>query len=85
MASANKSIPFVVPPQALLRPEPVTQQILAFILTTRRQIVDLEKELGEAQAGVQEALQAGAEVEPGMFHASSLRVTDHYRHLIVTA
>lgn len=44
MASANKSIPFVVSSQVVPRPEPVTQQILAFILTTRQQIVELEKE-----------------------------------------
>jgi hypothetical protein len=84
MASAKQFIPFVVPAPVVPRPEPVTQQILAFMLTTRQQIVELEKELGEAQAGVQDALQAGAEVEPGMFRAH-LIVTDRYTHLIVTA
>src|ERR1700733_12794756 len=62
-------------PQVIPQPEPVTQQILAFILATRQQIVELEKELSEAQAGVQDALQAGAEVEPGMFRAA-LKVTE---------
>lgn len=85
MESARKIIPFVVPPQVALRPEPVTQQILAFIQSTRQQIVELEKELGEAQSGALDALQAGAEVEPGMFRASSLRITERYTHLIVTA
>jgi hypothetical protein len=84
MEPASKSIPFIVSPQAVSRPEPVTQQILAYVITLRQQIVELEKELGEAQAGVQDALQAGADVELGMFHAS-LSVTDRYTYLIVTA
>ena len=84
MASANQSIPFVVSPQVVQRPEPVTQQILAFILTTRQQIEHLEQELGEAQTGVQDALQAGADVKPGMFRAL-LIVTERHTHLIVTA
>ena len=64
-------------PKVIPRPEPVTQQLLEFIQSTRRQIAHLEQELGEAQAG--------AEVEPGMFRASSLRITERYIHLIVTA
>jgi hypothetical protein len=52
---------------------------------SRQHIVEHEKELGEAQAGVLDALQAGAQVQSGTFRASSLRVTDRYTHLIVTA
>jgi len=84
MASANQSIPFVVSPQVVQRPEPVTQQILAFIQSTRQQIEHLEQELSEAQAGVQEALQAGADVQPGMLGAF-LIVTELHTRLIVTA
>jgi hypothetical protein len=72
-------------PKFVPRPEPVTQEQLAFILTVRREIEGLEQELAEAQVGVQDALQAGAQVEPGTVHASSLRITERYTHLIVTA
>ena len=83
MASANQSIPFVVSPQVVQRPEPVTQQILAFIQSTLQQIEYLERELSEAQAGVLDALQAGADVQPGMLGAY-LIVTERRTRLIVT-
>jgi hypothetical protein len=85
MASANKSIPFVVSPQVVQRPEPVTQEQLAFILTVRQQIEGLERELAEAQADVQDALQAGAEVEPGMFRTWLIVIERQPEtHLVVT-
>lgn len=50
--------------------ESVTQEQLARILTLRQQVEALEHQLGEAQADVQSALEAGASIEPGQFRAS---------------
>ena len=77
--ATQKVTPFVVPaqshPQVSRQPEPVTQDALAEIIALRQQIEDLEKRLGEAQTDVKSALEAGAEVEPGLFRAS-LKVTE---------
>jgi hypothetical protein len=70
MASASKSIPFAVPAQPLRSVQSVTQDQLAAIINLRQQIETLEKQLGEAQADVQSALEAGASVEPGRFRTS---------------
>lgn len=75
MASASKSIPFVVSPQVSPRVEPITQDRLAEIITLRQQIEELEKQLGEAQTDVKLALESGAEVESGLFRAS-LKTTE---------
>lgn len=75
MASASKSIPFVVSPQVSPRVEQITQDRLAEIITLRQQIEELEKQLGEAQTDVKFALESGAEVEPGLFRAT-LKVTE---------
>jgi len=70
MASASKSIPFVVSPQVSPRVEQITQDRLAEIITLRQQIEELEKQLGEAQTDVKSALEAGAIIEDGLFRAS---------------
>jgi hypothetical protein len=72
-------------PKIIPRPEPVTQEQLAFILSVRQQIEGLERELAEAHAGVQDALQAGAEVESGTFRASLIVIDRQPEiYLIVT-
>ena len=75
MASATKSIPFVVSPQVSPKVEPITQDRLAEIIMLRQQIESLEKQLGEAQTDVKSALESGAEVEPGLFRAF-LKITE---------
>ena len=55
--------------------ERITQDRLAEIITIRQQIETLEKQLGEAQTDVKAALEAGAEVEAGLFRAS-LKITE---------
>jgi hypothetical protein len=58
------------PSQVSPKPDLITQDRLAEIITLRHQIEQLELQLGEAQSDVKGALQAGAEVEPGLFRAS---------------
>jgi hypothetical protein len=74
MASANKSIPFAVPPQVSRQVDSVTQDKLALIISLRHDIEQLEAQLGEAQTDVKSALESGADVEPGLFRAT-LKIT----------
>jgi hypothetical protein len=75
MASATKSIPFVVSPQVSPQIQIVPQDKLALIISLRHEIEQLEAQLGEAHTEVKAALESGAEVEPGLFRAS-LKVTE---------
>ena len=58
------------PSQPSPKVESVTQDRLAEIIMLRQQIEQLEAQLGEAQTDVKSALEAGADVEPGLFLAS---------------
>ena len=69
MASAHKSIPFVVPPQAVQPIKAILQGDLAYILELRRSISDLEERLEAAETAVRNQLEAGAPVEAGLFRA----------------
>jgi len=75
MASATKSIPFVVSPQVSPQVQTIPQDKLALIISLRHEIEQLEVELGEAQTDVKAALESGADVEPGLFRAT-LKVTE---------
>ena len=75
MASASKSIPFVVSPQVSPQIPIVPQDKLALIISLRHEIEQLEVQLGEAQTDVKSALEAGAEVEQGLLQAF-LKITE---------
>lgn len=69
MASATKSIPFVLPAQAVPTVEPVTQSALGRILELRQEIAMLEAEAEAQQSVVRAQIEAGAPVEPGLLRA----------------
>jgi len=69
MASASKSIPFVVPTQLVPELRSIPQQDLARILELRRDIETLEADLKWAEQSIREQLEAAASVERGLFQA----------------
>jgi hypothetical protein len=69
MATAIKSIPFVVPTQPVPSIRSIPQQDLARILELRRDIETLEADLKSAEQSIHEQLEAGASVESGLFQA----------------
>ena len=69
MASAGKSIPFVVPAQPVPAVRLIPQQELARILELRREIDMLEADLKAAEQSVRDQLDCGASVESGLFQA----------------
>ena len=66
MASASKSIPFVVPAQPVPAVRSIPQRDLARILELRRDIETLEADLKSAGQSIREQLEAGAPVERGL-------------------
>jgi hypothetical protein len=69
MASASKSIPFVVPVQPVPAVHLIPQQNLADVLELRQEIESLESELKTAEQAVRDQLEAGASVEDGLLRA----------------
>lgn len=69
MSATAKSIPFVLPAQAVHPVEPVTQSALVRILELRQEIALLESEAEAQQNVVRAQIEAGAPVEPGLLRA----------------
>jgi hypothetical protein len=69
MASASKSIPFVVPAQQVTATETITQQELALLISLRDRLHQLEVQVEEAENSVKARLVAGSEVEAGLLKA----------------
>jgi hypothetical protein len=65
MASASKSIPFVVSPQVVLAPEIISQTELNLLLSLQGRLSQLEKQVETAEASIRQRLEQGASVEPG--------------------
>jgi hypothetical protein len=64
MATASKSIPFIVSPQSVPA-EPITQQELTTFLSLRGRLSQLESQVEEAEQSIKSRLEAGATLEPG--------------------
>ena len=65
MASASKSIPFVVPPQAVPTVEPITQLELEMYLSLRNRLKKLEAEVEAEETSLKARLESGATVDSG--------------------
>ena len=76
MASASKSIPFVVPPQVVPVPEVISQTELAMVLSLRGRLKQLEEQVESAENSLRERLARGAAVEQG---DHSARLSTSYR------
>jgi hypothetical protein len=72
MASASKSIPFVVPAQVVLAVEPITQLELELLLSLRNRLKNLESQVAAEEAALKSRLEAGATVDPGV-HVAELK------------
>lgn len=59
----------------VIRPASISQEELGHVLEMRRQRDALDEQLKEAESAVRGALEAGAQVEPGIFHAR-LKITE---------
>jgi len=59
----------------VIRPASISQEEIAHICELRRQMAALDERLKEAEIAVRGALESGADVEPGIFHAH-LKVTE---------
>ena len=64
MATATKSIPFVVPAQHLPA-EPITQFELGALLSLNARLAQLKSQVESAEESIIARLRAGAAVEPG--------------------
>lgn len=53
----------------VIRPARISQEELAHVLEIRRQREALDERLKEAETALRGALEAGVQVEPGIFHA----------------
>lgn len=69
MAASAEVIPFPVPAQAIPATQIIPQESLAEIIATRQQIEALETKLKAAEGEVRAQLEAGGEVEAGLFRA----------------
>ena len=65
MASASKSIPFVVSPQVVPAVEVISQTELNLLLSLRGRLSQLESEVETAEQSIKQRLEHGASVEPG--------------------
>lgn len=79
MASASKTIPFVVPPQVVPIVEPITQDELTLLLSLRGRLSQLESQVETAEDSIKQRLGHGASVEPGD-HTATLK--DQFRRNI---
>ena len=69
MASASKSIPFVVPPQAVPAVESITQTELTLLCSLRDRREQLDAQIEAAEKSLKVRLEARASVEPGLLKA----------------
>jgi hypothetical protein len=80
MASASKSIPFVISAQQSLRvipqPEPITQDELVLLLSLRGRLHQLEEQVETAEKFLRARLEAGVSVETGDHVA---KLDEHFR------
>ncbi len=65
MATASKSIPFVVPAQPSPKVEPISQAELTLLLSLRGRLHQLETQVETAEASIRQRLEQGVSVEPG--------------------
>jgi hypothetical protein len=72
MASATKSIPFVVPTQPVPAVESISQLELEFFLSLRNRLRQVEEQVEAAEADLKARLEAGANVVPGV-HVAELK------------
>ncbi len=72
MASATKSIPFVVSTQPVPAVESVSQLELEFFLSLRNRLRQVEEQVEAAESDLKARLEAGATVETGV-HVAELK------------
>jgi hypothetical protein len=74
MATATKSIPFVVSaqPTPAVKREAISQTELQFFLALRARAVEIEKQIAEHEASFALRLESGAGIEPGV-HSAELK------------
>jgi hypothetical protein len=65
MATASKSIPFVVPAQPSPNVESISQAELTLVLSLRGRLHQLESQCESAEQSIKQRLEQGASVEPG--------------------
>ena len=76
MASASKTIPFVVPPQVVPATEVISQTELAMVLSLRGRLKQLEEQVESAENSLRDRLTRGAVVGQGDHTA---KLTTSYR------
>ena len=71
MATASKSIPFVVPAQ-VFPTEPITQLELEMLISLRNRVAQLQAQLDADEESLKARIASGATVEPGV-HVAELK------------
>ncbi len=72
MATATKSIPFVVPAQPIPAVEPISQTELALFVSLPSRVAQLQKQIDEQETALTARLESGAGIEPGI-HVAELK------------